>query len=53
MKNLLPEDIPRGKIVNLPPDEVSLAEALALDEDTIHRLVDLIFSQKDRTAPPS
>ena len=53
MKKLPPIDIPGGESVNLPPEEIERAEALALDDTTIWALTDIIFSQKDRTAPPS
>ena len=48
-----PINIPGSDIGNLPPEEVSLADALALDDRTIMALVDLIFSQQDPEAPPS
>lgn len=48
-----PINIPERKIVNLPPEEVSLADALAMDDRTIMALVDLIFAQKDPDAPVS
>ena len=53
MEQLPPIDIPGGESVSLPPEEIERAEALALDDATIWALTDIIFSQKDRTAPPS
>lgn len=52
-KSTPPINIPEAKIVNLPTDEVCLADALALDDRTIMALVDLIFSQKDPRQLPS
>ena len=54
MKKTFPTiNIPPPKIGNLPPEEVSLADALAMDDRTIMALVDLIFSQKDPSQLPS
>lgn len=53
MKKLPPIDIRGPENVNLPAEEIERAEALALDDATIWALTDIIFSQKDRTAPPS
>ena len=53
MKKLPPIDIPGGESVNLPPEEIERAEALALDDKTIWALTDLIFSQKDPEGPVS
>ena len=46
-------NIPKSEIVNLPPDEVAMAAALALDDKVVQALVELIFSQIPEDLPPS
>lgn len=46
-------NIPKSEIVNLPPDEVAMAAALALDDRIVQALVELIFSQIPEDLPPS
>ena len=46
-------NIRKREIVNLPPEEVALAEALSLDERTVRLLVEIIFSQIGEDVIPS
>lgn len=51
MKSPINSETPKS--VNLSPEDVARAEALALDDGTIRALVEIIFSQKDDRAPLS
>lgn len=51
MKDSSPINIPSDESVNLRPEDIADADLLALDEETIRRLVEIIFSQPESGLP--